>query len=346
MAGAKTFAYTVIADGVTRTGKIEGPDQMTVARHLRDNGLMPIAIDEVSTTGLNKEVNLGRRGGSVKEVAIAIRQLATMVNAGLSLFQSLNAIIDQASSPGLTAILRDIATEVEGGASLGEAMTRHPRTFSPVTIAMIKAGETGGFLDTVLTSVADQMESELRLRRAVISAMVYPVVVLCFAAIVVVIMLLFIVPVFEEMFEGVGQKLPLPTLIMIKLSEFLRFAGIPLLVLLIAGIWWWMQHKNDLAVRQFVDPIKLKTPVVGGLLLKVAMARLSRSIATMSSVGVPIVQTLEIVGETAGNVVVGEAVERVKTQVTSGVALGKAISAEPIFGPMISHMISVGEEAG
>ncbi|MDR1633502.1 MAG: type II secretion system F family protein [Bifidobacteriaceae bacterium] len=346
MAGIKTFEYTVIANGSTRSGKIDGPDQQTVARHLRENGLTPIAIDEVSKTGLNMEIKLGGSRAKPKDVAIAMRQLATMVNAGLSLFNSLNAIIEQAASPALTAVLREVAGDVETGSSLGEAMSKHPRVFSPVTIAMIKAGEAGGFLDTVLISVAEQMESELRLRRAVTSAMVYPAVVLIFAAVIVVIMLLFIVPVFQGIFESVGKDLPLPTLILVKVSEFLKIAGLPLLAALIWFIWWWNRHKNDISVRQKVDPIKLKMPIVGPLMQKVALARLSRSIATMSSVGVPIVQTLEIVGETAGNVLVTEAVERVKVQVMNGVALGKAIAAEPIFGAMISHMVAVGEEAG
>ncbi|MDR0625949.1 MAG: type II secretion system F family protein [Bifidobacteriaceae bacterium] len=346
MAATKTWEYTVLANGATRNGQIDGPDQQTVARHLRENGLTPLAISEVSKTGLNMEINLGSGRAKTKDVAVAIRQLATMVNAGLSLFNSLNAIIEQAASPGLTAVLREVAGDVETGSSLGEAMSKHPRIFSPVTIAMIKAGEAGGFLDTVLVSVAEQMEAELRLRRAVTSAMVYPIVVLCFAGVIVVIMLLFIVPVFQGIFDTAGKDLPLPTLILVKLSAFLRIAGVPILVALIAGGWWWNRHKNDRAVRQKVDPLKLKMPIVGGLMLKVALARLSRSIATMSAVGVPIVQTLEIVGETAGNVVVTEAVERVKVQVMTGSSLGKAISAEPIFGPMISHMVSVGEEAG
>jgi type IV pilus assembly protein PilC len=346
MAGTKTFEYTVIANGSTRTGKIDGPDTQTVARHLRENGLTPIAIDEVSKTGLNMEIKLGGNRVSAKDVAVVIRQLATMVNAGLSLFNSLSAIIDQAASPGLTAILREVAYEVEGGSSLGEAMAKHPRVFSPVVIAMIKAGEAGGFLDTVLVSVAEQMESELRLRRAVKSAMVYPIVVLCFAGVIVVIMLLFIVPVFQGIFESVDKELPLPTMTLVKLSGFLRIAGLPVAAGLGALGWWWSKHKNDLAIRRKVDPIKLKTPILGGLLLKVALARLSRSIATMSAVGVPIVQTLEIVGDTAGNIVVTEAVERVKNQVMNGIGLGKAIAAEPIFGAMISHMVAVGEEAG
>ena len=346
MAATKTWEYTVLANGATRNGKIDGPDQQTVARHLRENGLTPLAINEVSKTGLNMEINLGSGRPKTKDVAVAIRQLATMVNAGLSLFNSLNAIIEQAGSPGLTNVLREVAGDVETGSSLGEAMAKHPRIFSPVTIAMIKAGEAGGFLDTVLVSVAEQMEAELRLRRAITSAMVYPVVVLCFAGIIVVIMLLFIVPVFQGIFESVDKDLPLPTMILVKLSAFLKIAGIPILAALIAAGWWWGRHKNDRAVRQKVDPLKLRTPIVGGLMLKVALARLSRSIATMSAVGVPIVQTLEIVGETAGNVVVTEAVERVKVQVMTGSSLGKAISAEPIFGPMIAHMVTVGEEAG
>ncbi|MDR2454296.1 MAG: type II secretion system F family protein [Bifidobacteriaceae bacterium] len=343
---AKTFEYTVLAGGATRTGRIDGPDQRSVARHLRDSGMTPIDIKEVSTTGWNMEINLNGSSAKPKDVAVAIRQLATMVNAGLSLLQSINAIAEQASSPALQKVLLQVAADVETGSTLADAMAKHPRSFSPVILAMVKAGEAGGYLDAVLVSVAEQLESELRLRRAVKSAMVYPSVVLIFAGVVVVVMLLWIVPVFQGIFEDVGQDLPLPTMILVGLSQFLKYAIIPIIVALIAFMIWWRNHKNDLWLREKLDPVKLKTPIVGPLLLKVALARLSRSIATMSRVGVPIVQTLEIVGETAGNVVVTQAVERVKEQVTVGSSLGKAIAAEPIFGPMISRMVAVGEDAG
>jgi type IV pilus assembly protein PilC len=342
----KTFEYTVIAGGETRTGKIDGPDQQSVARHLRETGLTPIDVHEASKTGLNMEINLGRNTAKPKDVAITIRQLATMVNAGLSLLQSLSAIADQTQSPALQKVLRQVSSDVETGSTLADALAKHPRDFSPVILAMVKAGEAGGYLDAVLTSVADQLEGELRLRRAVKSAMVYPSVVLIFAALVVVGMLLWIVPVFEGIFDDLGKSLPLPTLILVKVSNFLKIGGAPLAVVIGFAAWWWSNHKNDQAVREKLDPLKLKLPIIGSLLQKVALARLSRSIATMSKVGVPIVQTLEIVGDTAGNLVVTEAVERVKEQVTMGSSLGKAISEEPIFGPMISRMVSVGEDAG
>ncbi|MDR2253897.1 MAG: type II secretion system F family protein [Bifidobacteriaceae bacterium] len=342
----KTFEYTVIAGGSTQSGKIEGPDQRAVARHLREAGLTPIDIREAASGGLHTEINFGSSTAKPKDVAVTIRQLATMVNAGLSLLQSLNAIADQTGSTALQKVLRQVASDVETGSTLADALAKHPKDFSPVILAMVRAGEAGGYLDQVLSSVAEQLEAELRLRRAVKSAMVYPIVVLIFAAIVVVAMLLFIVPVFEGIFADLGKELPVPTKVLVGLSGLLKIAGAPLLVLLLLMGWWWSNHKNDLAVREKLDPIKLKLPIIGGLLLKVSLARLSRSIATMSRVGVPIVQTLEITGETAGNVVVTDAVARVKEQVTVGSSLGKAIAAEPIFGPMISRMVSVGEEAG
>ncbi|MDR2380577.1 MAG: type II secretion system F family protein [Bifidobacteriaceae bacterium] len=343
---AKTFEYTVLAGNDTRTGRIDGPDQRAVARHLRESGMTPIDIKEVSTTGLNMNITIGGNAARPKDVAIAIRQLSTMVNAGLSLLQSINAVAEQAGSPALQKVLLQVAGDVETGSTLADALAKHPRSFSPVILAMVRAGEAGGYLDAVLLSVAEQLESELRLRRAVKSAMVYPAVVLVFACVVVIVMLLWIVPVFQGIFEGIGKDLPLPTMILVGLSNFLKWAILPILVGVILFVIWWRNHKNDLWLREKLDPIKLKTPIIGPLLLKVALARLSKSIATMSRVGVPIVQTLEIVGDTAGNVVVTQAVERVKEQVTTGSALGKAIAAEPIFGPMISRMVSVGEDAG
>jgi type IV pilus assembly protein PilC len=246
----KTFEYTVISGGGTQNGKIDGPDQQSVARHLREAGLTPLDIHEVSGTGLNREIKFGGTNARPKDVAVVIRQLATMVNAGLSLLQSLSAIADQAESEALQRILRQVAGDVETGSTLADALAKHPKTFSPVILAMVRAGEAGGYLDAVLNSVAEQLESELRLRRAVKSAMVYPAVVLIFAAVVVVIMLLFIVPVFEGIFADLGQQLPLPTRILVGLSQFLKIAGGPLLLLVIGAIIWWRNHKNDLWLRE------------------------------------------------------------------------------------------------
>jgi type IV pilus assembly protein PilC len=343
---AKTFEYTVLTPGGTRTGKIDGPDQQAVAKHLRETGMTPIDIHEVSATGLNREISLGGNRAKPKDVAVVIRQLSTMVNAGLSLLNALNAIVEQTESPGLHKVLREVANDVETGSTLADALRKHPKIFSPVILAMVRAGETGGYLDAVLDSVADQLENELKLRRAIIGAMVYPAVVLVFAAVVVVVMLLAIVPVFQGIFEDLGKDLPLPTQILVWMSQFLKIAIGPLIAGGIFFGWWWSNHRNDLAVREKIDPLKLRMPLIGGLMQKVALARLSRSIATMSRVGVPIVQTLEITAETAGNVVISRAVERVRESVTTGRSLGKSIAAEPIFGPMISRMISVGEDAG
>jgi type IV pilus assembly protein PilC len=342
----KTFEYTVIAGGATQSGKVDGPDAQTVARHLRESGLTPIDIREAPTSLLQRDINIGGSRAKPKDVAVMIRQLATMVNAGLSLLQSITAIADQSSSLALQKVLREVAGDIETGWTLADALAKHPKMFSPVILAMVRAGEAGGYLDAVLSSVAEQLEGELRLRRAIKAAMVYPAVVLIFAFFVVIAMLLFIVPIFEGIFSDLGKELPLPTQILVSLSNFLKIGGLPLALVVAFCGWWWANHRNDLAVREKVDPIKLKIPLVGGLMLKVSLARLSRSIATMSRVGVPIVQTLDIVGETSGNIVVTQAVERVKQQVTRGSALGKAISEEPIFGPMISRMVSVGEDAG
>jgi type IV pilus assembly protein PilC len=308
--------------------------------------MTPTSISEVRKTGLQREIRLRGNNVKPKDVAVAIRQLATMVNAGLALLNCINAVADQAQSEALGRVLRSVASDVETGSALGQSLAAHPKVFSPVVIAMVKAGETGGYLDQVLLSVAEQMESEVRLRRAVKGAMVYPLVVLGFAVVIVVVMLLAIVPVFEGIFLSLNQELPLPTKIMVWLSVMLKWTGIPVLVLIILALRWWSNHKNDMSVRRVVDPMKLKAPLIGGLMQKVALARLSRSIATMSAVGVPIVQTLEIVRDTAGNVVIAEAVSRVRDAVLIGRPLGKAIAAEPIFGSMISKMVAVGEEAG
>ncbi|KFF58243.1 pilus assembly protein PilC, partial [Cryobacterium sp. MLB-32] len=216
----------------------------------------------------------------------------------------------------------------------------------PIMINLIKAGETGGFLENSLNSVAENFESEGKLRDTIKSAMAYPTIVLVMAVVAVIGMLTFIVPVFEKMFAGFGGQLPLPTQILVVLSKVMVWLLPVLVVLGVAFSIWWRKNKNTEAVRKIIDPIKLKVPVFGPLMTKLAIARFSRNFSTMIGAGVPILQSLNIVGETSGNWVVESALRKVQESVRQGMSIAGPLSLEPVFPPMVVQMIAVGEDAG
>ncbi|NHT16256.1 type II secretion system F family protein [Cellulomonas sp. IC4_254] len=343
----QTFEYTVLGkNGKPVSGRIEAPDQDTVAARLRELGLNATTIEPVESSGLNREISFGRKGAKPKEVAVAVRQLATMVNAGLALPRALSVLSSQTEGSGLGDVLKAVEQDVSEGEALSFALAKHPRVFSPVTLAMVRAGEDGGFLDEVLLAVATTLEKEIALKRAVVGAMTYPVVVVCLAVGAVAAMLLFVVPIFQEQFEGLGQELPLPTQMLIGLADIMKVAIGPLVLAIVGGTWWWRKHRNDEAVRRRVDPVKLKVPIFGSLMSKIALSRFSGNLATMSRVGVPVVPALATVGATSGNVVVEDAVGRVREGVQGGTALGEALEGEDIFPPMLRQMVAVGEDSG
>jgi type IV pilus assembly protein PilC len=344
---AQTYEYTVLGkDGQPLTGRIEAPNEQAVAARLRELGLSATDITPVSTGGLNREISIGSQRPKPKDVALALRQLATMVEAGLSLPRALSVLRMQTEGQPLAAILEPVEQDVTDGLELSVALAKHPRVFTPVTLAMVRAGEAGGFLAESLTAVSTILERDLALRQAVKGAMVYPVVILVMAVVAVTAMLLFIVPVFEGIFADVGAELPWATQLLVKAAALLRITGIPLVIAIGGGIWWWRRHGNDLSVREKIDPLKLRAPIFGPLQQKVGMARFARNLSTMTRVGVPIVPALETVGGTAGNVVIEQAVDRVREAVRTGTTLAAAIEDEDIFPTMLRQMVAVGEDSG
>ncbi|MDR1426134.1 MAG: type II secretion system F family protein [Bifidobacteriaceae bacterium] len=343
---ARTFEYTVMdTAGKKRVHRIEAPNDVAVATHLRERGMVAVAIHEVNTGGLNREISFGS-GIKPKDVVVMTRQLSTMVSSGLSLLRAINILAEQTRSAALARVMLEIAGVIENGGTLADGFAQHPRVFSPVIIAMIRAGESGGFLDQVLATVADNMESEIKLRRTVKGAMTYPVLVVAFMLIIVTVMLLVVVPTFADIFASLDHQLPAPTLAVIALSNVMKIVG-PIVIVAAIGIGvWWSKNKNLPAVRAKVDPIKLSMPLFGSLMTKVALARFCRNFSTMTRVGVPVVKALDIVGDTSGNMVIADAVKRVKDLVTRGEPIGRAMSTESIFPPMIRQMVSVGEDAG
>lgn len=348
MAEARTFEYAVRdAGGKVVKGRIEAANQAAVAGRLRGMGIAPLSINEVQNTGFNREINIGGGSGvKTKDLAIMARQMSTMVSAGLSLLRALSILTEQTENPALAKVLGQVRGDVETGSSLSVAMARHKEVFPPIMLNMIRAGEIGGFLEGVLVSLAENFEAEVKLRAKIKSAMTYPVVVFCIAIVAVIGMLLFIVPVFEEMFSNLGGELPAPTKVLVFLSTALKWAIGPLVIGIAAFVFWWRKHKNDEAVLERLDPIKLKLPIFGTLFKKVAIARFTRNFGTMMKSGVPILQALDIVGDTAGNVVISHAVKDVQEAVRQGQSLTKPLSQHPVFPAMVVQMMAVGEDTG
>jgi len=346
---ALTFAYRGRdSSGKVVKGRVDAPTEAAVVSRLRVMGVAPISIEPAAAaTGLNMEINfsLGRKV-KIKDLAVVTRQMATMIGSGLSLLRTLTIITEQTENKALAKAFDLVRGDVEAGASLSDALAKHPDTFPPLMLNLIRAGETGGFLEGALQSVATNYEAEVKLSGRIKSALTYPVIVLLIAVVAVAAMLIFIVPVFEAMFKQLNAPLPAPTEFLVLLSHGMVFI-VPITV--VGGIIfavWWRKNKNNDRVRSFVDPIKLKIPVFGELNKKVAVARLTRNLATMMGAGVPILKSLTIVGSTSGNWVIEQALIKVADSVRQGQSIAAPLAQEKIFPNMVTQMIAVGEDSG
>lgn len=350
MSQTKPFAYTGRdSAGKITKGKIEAISSAAVSSKLRGLGIAPVTITEAPTgTGLNMEISLGNLGGGVKlkDLAVASRQMSTMIAAGLSLLRTLTILAGQTENKKLASTLDAVRSDIETGGSLSGAMAKHATVFPPIMIHLVRAGETGGFLERSLEQVADNFEAEVKLVNTVKSALTYPVVVLIMALLAMVGMLIFIVPVFENMFAGLGGELPWATKVLVVLSNAMIWVGPVLLVGGIVFAVWWGKNKHTDEVRKVVDPMKLRLPVFGDLFKKVALARFTRNFSTMLGAGVPILQALAIVGETSGNYVIEDALRKVAESVRQGRSIAEPLAKEDVFPPMIVQMVAVGEDAG
>lgn len=349
-AEAKTFEYAVRdRSGKLVKGRVEANNSAAVASRLRDMGLAAISIEEVNTGGLKREITIpgfSRDKVKLKDLAVMSRQLATMINAGLSLLRALSILAEQTESAPLAKVVAQVRTDVETGVAFSLALGKHPDVFPPLMVNMVRAGEVGGFLDEVLLSVASNFEDEVKLRGKIKSAMTYPVIVFIVAIIAMIGMLLFIVPIFAGMYASLGGQLPLLTRVLMMMSTVMKWAIGPVIVGIVAFAVWWRQHKNDDAVRERVDPWKLKVPVFGLLTRKIAVSRFTRNFGTMIHAGVPILQALDIVGETSGSIVIEHAAKAVQESVRRGESLSGPLAQHPVFPPMVVQMISVGEDTG
>jgi type IV pilus assembly protein PilC len=343
------YAYTGRdATGRIVKGKLEGSSESAVVARMRTMGLSPVSIaEDAAGSGLNMELNLGfQKRVKTKDLAIASRQIATMIAAGLSLLRTLTIISEQTDNKRLAKSFALVRSDVEIGASFSDAIAKQPDVFPPLMLNLVRAGEIGGFLEASLESIAANYEAEVKLNGKIKSAMTYPVIVLIIAVVAVAAMLIFIVPVFSAMFKSLNAQLPLPTEILVVLSQGMVYIGPIVLVLIIAFVVWWRKYKNTLRVRQFVDPLKLRIPVFGELMKKVSVARLTRNLAMMMGAGVPILRSLTIVGAVANNWVVEQALAKVGESVRQGKTIAEPLSREPLFPAMVTQMIAVGEDSG
>lgn len=345
---AATYAYKVRdKQGKVVAGQLEAESQSAVAQRLKQMGYAPILIEERKKSVGAQEFKLPwKRLVKGKDLAVFSRQFATMINSGLSLLRALNILADQTENKALAAVIAEVRSDVEKGTSLSAAMAKHPKVFSRLYVSMIKAGEIGGVLDSVLLRLAENLEKEVALRQKIKSAMTYPVVVFILVLLIVSGMLLFVVPMFETLYKDLGGTLPLPTRLLIAVSNVMKK-----LWFLVAGAFVggaigfrkWIASEKGRAVW---DQIKLKMPIFGGLVHKTALSRFSRTLGVLIRSGVPILQGLDIVQETSGNAVVAKATKDVQTSVKDGESIAKPLERHAVFPPMVVQMIAVGEETG
>ena len=340
------YTYDAInAQGFELSGEVHAPDVAAAREQLRSRGLLPQRLVEKGASGEGGRAVFKK----VKQKSLQVfsRQLATMIEAGVSVVAALVTLEEQTDDKYLAEVLAEVRADVEAGLVFSAALARHPKVFNRLFVAMVEAGESSGTLDTVLDRIATQIEKETQIKRRVKGAMVYPAVVITFATLVLIFMLLFIVPVFADVFKDLGGELPKPTQIVMAASNALRawwFIIFPVIIAAIFGLRRWKRTERG---RQLWDQFKLKIPMkIGDVVQKVALARFARTLSTLLAAGVDIISSLEITGATSGNWVVEESLRNVRERVHEGVPISEPLQENEIFPPMVSQMVKIGEETG
>ncbi len=341
------YAYSAInAEGLELKGEVHAPDLSAAREQLRIRGLLPDHLEEMSASG-EESVRTAFKKIKPKTLQIFSRQFATMIEAGLNVVSSLVILEEQTDDAYFGQVIREIRADVEGGLLLSQALSRHPKIFSRLYIAMVEAGEAAGILDQVLDRVALQIEKDTQIRRRVKGAMMYPTMVLIFATLVLIGLLMFLVPVFVKIFAQLNGQLPTLTQYVVGASNQLRHHWFIIFPAMFLTIWGVRRAKRTEAGRQLWDRTKLKIPMkIGDVVLKVTMARFSRTLSTLVAAGVDIIKALEITGQTAGNWVIEEALAGVRQKVHQGVPIAQPLIENPVFPPMVSQMVKIGEETG
>jgi type IV pilus assembly protein PilC len=332
--------------GGSVTGEMDAPSEAFVLAQLRREQIAPLRIRK---RGAELAIRLPFRGEkrvTQKELAIFTRQFATMIDAGLPLVQCLDILGEQQANPSFKKVILKVKEDVESGSTFADALTKHPRVFDALFVNLVAAGEVGGILDTILSRLAEHIEKAMKLAKKVKGAMVYPATIVAVAVVVTVILLLYVIPIFAKMFADFGQELPGPTQVVLSLSAFTRkyFLGVVVFFVLLGFLFrWYYRQENG---RRNVDRMLLRLPVVGSLLQRIAIARFSRTLGTMVSSGVPILESMDIVAKTAGNKIIEEAIIKARGSISEGKTIAEPLSESAVFPPMVTQMVSVGEQTG
>lgn len=339
-----SFLYVAreTASGREIRSSVEAATEQAAIAALLKRNLLVVSIQE-------KIGKKGRTSGgrvALADQVIFTRQLATMIDAGLAMVQSLQALMEQTTNKAMRDVIRDVCTRVESGDSFSEALQKHPKVFSRLYFSMVSAGEKGGLLAEILARLAVYLENAARLRKKVKSAMMYPTVVSVVAILITTFLLIKVVPVFGEIYSGFGSKLPGPTLFLVNVSNIVRKY---ILLLILAGggaVYGWLHFIKTKPGRQFWDSRRIKLPIFGGIAHKICLARFTRTLASLIRSGVPILEVLQIVSQTVGNVIMEKAIKEASADIERGESISAALSKHPIFPNMIIRMITAGEQTG
>ena len=331
--------------GRTLKGEIEAADEKIARLQLKRRNLTVKKI-KPKPKDLFENVSFLQPKVTKKDVVVFTRQFSTMIDAGLPLVQGLTILAEQTENKTFKNILKEVTKDVEGGSTLAEALKKHPQVFDDLYVNLVAAGEVGGILDTILQRLAAYIEKAEKLKSKIKGAMTYPIVVMCIAVLVIAVILIFVIPVFEDMFASVGSALPAPTQLVVNMSRFVKGNVHFMIAAIIALIWGFKAYRRSEKGRKQTDAIFLKLPIFGPLLKKVAVARFTRTLATMISSGVPILDALEIVAKTSGNKVLEEVILEVRSSIAEGQTIAEPLSETDIFPSMVIQMISVGEATG
>jgi len=329
--------------GEKRKGEMEAPDEGSVRTHLRQQNVIPT---KVVAKGKEVSFSLGRQKVKKKDIAVFTRQLATMIDAGLPLVQSLDILAMQQESKVFKEVIKNIKEDVEGGSTFAGALRKHPKVFDELYTNLVVAGEEGGILDNVLNRLAIYIEKAESLKKKIKSALVYPSTIVGVAVIVVAVLMIFVIPVFAKIFSSMGHTLPLPTLIVIGMSNIMKKYFLLLIVALVILVFMLRRYYATEKGKFTIDSLILKLPVFGTLFRKVAVARFSRTLATLITSGVPILDGLTITSKTAGNKLIEYAIMKARTSISEGETIAEPLARSEVFPPMVTQMIAIGESTG
>ena len=333
--------------GQVQKGEMEAPNEAAVNAQLRRNGIMPTKVKERGK-GFDAELKIPGFAPKIttKDLVVFTRQFATMIDAGLPLVQCLDILGRQQDNKTFKGILVNVKEAVESGSTFAEALKKHPKAFDDLYVNLVAAGEVGGILDTILNRLAAYIEKALKLKKQVKSAMTYPTTIIGIAVLVIAVILVFVIPAFEKMFADFGGSLPMPTQVVINMSNFIQKYILVIIAGIFITIWGVKRIYRTKAGRAAIDKWALKVPVFGILIRKVAVAKFTRTLGTMISSGVPILDGLDIVAKTAGNKTVETAIYKVRQSISEGKTIAEPLEESGVFPPMVCQMIAVGEQSG